>query len=95
MHPVQQRRQAVAQGLGEEQDVESLWGVFLNMGRGAYPAWYGTRGGWTEVAVASLGLVRRVSWAGPHGDPSSLPTLNHSHFSFQKTAQDPVQSSRG
>lgn len=27
---------------------------------------------WTEVVMASLGLVRRVSWAGPHRDPSYL-----------------------
>lgn len=60
-------------------------GVFLSMGRGAYPAWYGMgpRGPWTEVVTASLELVRRVSWAGPHGDPSylSLPlTLPTFHF---------------
>lgn len=67
------------------------------MGRAACSAYCGARGAWTEVATGP-------PWDGSGGFPgliltgtllTTLPALNPFYFSFQKPAQDPVQSSRG
>lgn len=83
MHPLQQRRPAVAQRLGEEQGAGAPLEVSpAQQAEEPTQPDMGLEEPGLKEQLGSLGAGRRVSWAGPHRNPSHHPPCSKTPATF-------------